>query len=287
MQPSGPMAPNLSLSLAAALLHPVALLTLCVIAGIGTALLLPGRREPSVRKIGGAVLLAAMLILGAILARQGTAAAGADAYFWLFSAIAILSAVRVISHTRPVYSALYFVLTVLAVAGLFILLWAEFMAAALVLIYAGAILVTYVFVIMLASQAQAEPDGTLSAVAECDRLSRAPAMASAVGFTAMGLLLFLIADRAESVAATTAHGQGQATSIQDLGVYLFREHMFALELAGVLLVLSMVGAVVIARRRVEGAARAAPQRPTIGEDDPHTIPVTGTTNPAAKAYPES
>ena len=76
-------------------------------------------------------------------------------YFWIFSAIALVGAVRVVTHPRPVYSALYFVLTVFATAGLFVLLWAEFMAAALVLIYAGAILVTYVFVIMLAAAVDA------------------------------------------------------------------------------------------------------------------------------------
>ena len=64
-----------------------------------------------------------------------------------------VGAIRVVTHPKPVYSALYFVLTVFASAGLFVLLWAEFMAAALVLIYAGAILVTYVFVIMLAAEA--------------------------------------------------------------------------------------------------------------------------------------
>src|SRR6185503_7620582 len=97
-------------------------------------------------------------------------------YFWIFSAIALLGALRVVTHPRPVYAALYFVLTVFATAGLFILLWAEFMAAALVLIYAGAILVTYVFVIMLAAQ-PAEDGAPVSgsaraALAEYDAVSR-------------------------------------------------------------------------------------------------------------------
>ncbi len=72
---------------------------------------------------------------------------------------------RVVTHPAPVYSALYFILTVFASAGLFVLLSAGFMAAALVLIYAGAILITYVFVIMLASQASAEAAGTTTVIA--------------------------------------------------------------------------------------------------------------------------
>ena len=134
---------------------PLVILVLCVIAGVGTVLLLPSRREASLQKIGGIILAAAGLIFAALLVRltAGDANGGMGPYFWIFSAIAIFGAIRVVTHPKPVYSALYFVLTVFASAGLFLLLWAEFMAAALVLIYAGAILVTYVFVIMLASEA--------------------------------------------------------------------------------------------------------------------------------------
>ena len=128
--------------LAASVLSPVTILVLCVMAGVGTVLLLPGKRESTIRWIGGMILLAALLIFIALIVRQGAVMHGEGVYFWLFSLIAVISAIRVISHAKPVYSALYFVLTVLAVAGLFVLLWVEFMAAALILIYAGAILVT-------------------------------------------------------------------------------------------------------------------------------------------------
>src|SRR5688500_5995780 len=154
--------------------------------------------------MGGVVRLAVGLILGALMARAANQRM--HFYFWIFSLIALGGAVRVVTHPRPVYSALYFVLTVFATAGLFILLWAEFMAAALVLIYAGAILVTYVFVIMLATQAApttggpdgattpargGDGDGTptgptgaprLAALAEYDAVSREPLVAAAVGF---------------------------------------------------------------------------------------------------------
>ena len=58
------------------------------------------------------------------------------------------SAIRVITHPHPVYAALYFILTIIAMAGLILLLSAEFMAFAVIIVYAGAILVTYLFVIM-------------------------------------------------------------------------------------------------------------------------------------------
>src|SRR5205085_8634847 len=119
-------------------------LVLCLVAGVGTVLMLPSKLEPSMRRIGGVILLAAGLILVALLVRftagsPDASRGGMGPYFWIFSIIAIVSAVRVITHERPVYSALYFVLSVLASSGLFVLVNAEFLAAALVLIYAGAI----------------------------------------------------------------------------------------------------------------------------------------------------
>src|SRR5689334_12470499 len=138
-------------------LAPTLILFLSAIAGVGTLLLLPGRREATLRKIGGVVVLFAFLILVALLIHHVSSLGHGhmSVYFWIFSAIAIAGGFRVITHPRPVYSALYFVLSVMATAGLFILLWAEFMAAALIVIYAGAILVTYVFVVMLATQSVA------------------------------------------------------------------------------------------------------------------------------------
>src|SRR5438445_400333 len=93
-------------------LNPVVILILCVLAGIGTVLMLPGKREGAWGRIGGAGLLAVGLIFAALLVRSaaGQNAGGMGAYFWVFSAVAIVAALRVVTHPRPVYSALYFVL---------------------------------------------------------------------------------------------------------------------------------------------------------------------------------
>ena len=318
------------------IIPPVLLLSMCVVAGIATVLLLPGRRESSFRKMGGAGLLGLSLIGVALLVRYAADhGGGMGFYFWTFSAVALVGAVRVVTHPRPVYSALYFVLTVFATAGLFILLWAEFMAAALVLIYAGAILVTYVFVIMLATSAAPAEPGTvaedfdqggngdaeggrsaaanLAPLAEHDGVSREPLVASAVGFALMGVVLFLVFDRSAGLVAP--HDRDAATgrvredamvaetfgATQKLGVYLFQNHVVSLELAGLLLTVSMVGAIIIARRRIalpaaelgvpggrlgarEGAAAGAMSDI---DDDPHAIPVYGTENPRQKEYPET
>jgi NADH-quinone oxidoreductase subunit J len=280
-------------------LSPVLLIVLCAVAGVGTVLLLPSRREASLARIGGVILLSAGLILAALLVRwtAGSGGGGMGIYFWLFSAIAIIGAVRVITHPKPVYSALYFVLTVFASAGLFLLLWAEFMAAALVLIYAGAILVTYVFVIMLA--AEAAPAGASRGLVEHDAVSREPLIACAVGFALMGILLFVIFDKSQAsprVQAQPASGI-VAGGVQELGEFLFKQHLVSLELAGLILTVSMIGAIVIARRKVyheDPESHYLDETPEVVlgpatpvDDNPHSIPVFGTRNPRQKAYPET
>lgn len=279
---------------------PLTILVLCVAAGIGTVLLLPSRKEASVRKVGGALLLVVLLLGIALLVRraaQSTVWGGMGLYFWIFSIIAIIGAIRVITHPRPVYSALYFVLTVMAGAGLFVLLYAEFMAAALVIIYAGAILITYVFVIMLAAQT-VPSDKPLAGLAEYDAVSREPVLASAVGFTLMGVLLFLIFDRGRQIVPLPAPPPANAIEMaqgptQQLGRYLFTNQLVNLELAGLILTMSMVGAIIIARRRVvdavvvEGEQEVVLADSTPVDDNPHSIPVTGTDNPRQKAYPET
>jgi NADH-quinone oxidoreductase subunit J len=290
-------------------LPPTAILILCAVAGLGTFLLLPSHRPAMDRRIGGVLLTAGLLILAAmaIHAVAGPAgvggAAGLSPYFWIFSVIAIVGAVRVVTHPRPVYSALYFVLTVFASAGLFVLLAADFVAAALVLIYAGAILITYVFVIMLAAQASNESSARpLAGLAEYDLTSREPFVAVCVGFSMMGVLMFLLFDKGSGLStpqplADSVSGQIMAPAAitgptQALGEYLFRHQLVNLELAGLILTLAMIGAIVIARRKIVGSEDSVSVEVVVGpstpiNDDPHSIPVFGSRNPAQKAYPET
>ena len=280
-------------------LAPTAVLGLCVLAGLGTVLLLPGHRDAAFRKLGGVILLAAAVIFVALLVRRvgDTAFSPVGPYFWIFSAIALFGAIRVVTHTQPVYSALYFVLTVFATAGLFLLLYAEFMAAALILIYAGAILVTYVFVIMLAAEAtpvKSKSGGNipLMGLAEHDSISREPLAAAVIGFALMGVMVFLIFDKAQAIVpAPVVPSSIVAGDTQELGAYLFKTQIANLELAGLILTIAMVGAIVIARKRVSviesgpGEVLVAPATPI--DDNPHSIPVYGTDNPRQKAYPQT
>ncbi|MBC03340.1 MAG: hypothetical protein CMJ34_08575 [Phycisphaerae bacterium] len=89
----------------------------------------------------------------------------------------ISGAVRMVTHPRPVFAAIWFVMVVVCSAGMFLLLGAEFMAFSLVIVYAGAILITYLFVLMLAQEATASAGEALY-----DRLPREPIAALVVGF---------------------------------------------------------------------------------------------------------
>ncbi|MCP4833569.1 MAG: NADH-quinone oxidoreductase subunit J [Phycisphaera sp.] len=89
----------------------------------------------------------------------------------------IAGAVRMVTHPRPVFAAIWFVMVVVCSAGMFLLLDAEFMAFSLVIVYAGAILITYLFVLMLAQEATGSAGEALY-----DRLPREPVAALVVGF---------------------------------------------------------------------------------------------------------
>src|SRR3954470_1932356 len=110
-------------------------------------------------------------------------ASGASAQRTLFAAFAsaaILAAILMITNRNPVYSALWFALATLAVCGLFLMQSAPFLAAATVIVYAGAIVVTFVFVIMLAQQ---------SGATVYDQRSRQPFLATVLGVLLLGALL--------------------------------------------------------------------------------------------------
>jgi NADH-quinone oxidoreductase subunit J len=203
----------------------------------------------------------------------------AFAYHYVFSFIAIVSAVRVITHKRPVYSALWFIMVVLSSAGLLLVMNAEFMAFAMVIIYGGAILVTYMFVIMLASQNEPQHEEDIP---DYDRYSRDPLWASCAGFLLLAVLLSVyyspnpiqpnpeaamptdaewiashLSDRAlkadgsnAELGSSPSFSPTTLSNVEKVGLDLFEAHPLAIELAGVILLISLIGAVVIAKTHV-------------------------------------
>lgn len=214
-----------------------------VLGALGLFLALPGGRAELAR-VGLVFTTAAG---GALLATGLHVVTRDTSFAWFVGSalVAIFAAVRVITHRRPVYSALYFVLLVVAVASLLVLMQAQFLSVALLIIYAGAILVTYVFVIMLAQQARPAP---------YDTRSREPLLGCLAGF----LLLTIIAAEfdvlvppSERTALPAVLGDTAGT-VDAIGTRLFTQYVVAIQIIGLLLLAAMVGAIAIARRQPTG-----------------------------------
>lgn len=233
---------------------PVLLTSTLVLGAIGLFLALPGKNARVTIAGLGLFIVAVACGLGFGI---GAFLTNTQAFvFGVLSAVAVLAAVRVITHTKPVYSALYFVLIVVATAGLLIQMNAEFLAVALIMIYAGAILVTYVFVIMLAQRSGGptyydrsarEPFwGVLGGVAVLTAISTSFA-AGAPG-TEMAAEALAASN---AVAAAPADTAGVFGGVYPVGVRLVTHYIVAIQLAGVLLLAAMVGAIAIARRKAD------------------------------------
>ncbi len=321
----------------AASMQPQLLLYIASVAGAVSLFLLMPTPRKGLRVWGGLLGAATLGLLWLILAPLTLAdpeaglphldtgfSDGQTPFYYLFSAIAIAAAVRVITHHRPVYAALWFVMVVIASAGLLLTLSAEFMAFAMLIIYGGAILVTYMFVIMLATPPRSHDES--DAGPDYDRFSVEPIWACVAGFLLLAVILSVsfrpmthfpvlvgehtvpaagdrpdaevltnvLAGRgaelsllstpqggpAEKVVnsgepsrrtltdATTGRGEfadaelylrsdetatlppPTLSNVERVGLDLFKAHPLAIELAGVILLLALIGAVVIAKTQV-------------------------------------
>lgn len=298
------------------IISPFILYGACVVGAIGVGLALPRAKGPSPQALGGvlAAVAGGLVLLGLLWAGKQPA----NVYFYIFSIVALGSALRVITHPKPVYAALYFILTIISTAGLFLILSAEFMSFALIIVYAGAILITYLFVIMLATQAPTEDQE--QALSPYDIAAREPLFATAAGFIVLGVLTTMVfsgvrdlpgpavgagnADRlladmprkvdaalretgtlepgeklvvdsrgraygpdgepavdpAARTALVTDGSQTRAvplpedlrvTNTEQVGFNLLRDHPGTIEIAGVILLMAMLGSVVLSRRQVQ------------------------------------
>jgi NADH-quinone oxidoreductase subunit J len=167
--------------------------------------------------------------------------------FYLFSGLAIIASACVIGQKNPMYSVLMLVASFGAMSGLFVQLDAPFLAVALMIVYAGAIMVLFLFVVMLLNAPQED-------AAEWDRAHplRRPGMAR-FGAALAGVLVLQLAYalmRVNELDAPVGSQTGAATvsSVRELGRVLFDRHAFAFEATSVLILVAMVGAVVLARR---------------------------------------
>lgn len=161
-------------------------ITSVVVLAVATLYLLLPRPQGRRTSWGLAVGLLTLLYGGWMLLRPGPAsghAAVEAVLFYLFSAIAIVSGVLLVTQRNPARAALSFALVVLSTCGLFLLQGAPFLTASETIIYAGAIVVIFLFVLMLAQQEGAS---------DADFRSREPFLASVAGFVLLGTILYVL-----------------------------------------------------------------------------------------------
>ena len=156
----------------------------------------------------------------------------AEAVFYVLGAFAAISALLCIVQRNPVASALWLVSTMFALAAIYVLLNAQFIAAIQVLVYAGAVMVLFLFVIMLL-----DPAGE-GVVGRTGRIQVTVAIAS-VAVLLMGAAKLVPALAAPDQAAQPAAEFGQVMSV---GRLLFTSYLFPFELASILLLVAMIGA---------------------------------------------
>jgi len=299
------------------IISPIALYLICVLGALGVAAALPRRNKAL--EITGGLIFAAAIGLGVLVLGLNATESGQplpNYFFYPFAILALGASARMITHPRPVYSALYFILTIIASCGLYLLLSAEFMAFALVIIYAGAILITYLFVIMLATQAPSS--GSEQFIDETDSIAREPIISCVIGFALLAILttamfrgigdlpapsnpelaqdsvLLNLPTKVERILDRAGHlevgerllrnDDGTAAidlvnrtitientdlhttrtlnsdqwpeklfagNLDRLGYNLMHDHPMTIEIAGIILLMAMLGAVVLARKHIE------------------------------------
>ena len=157
--------------------------------------------------------------------------------FFVLAVIAVLGALSLILQRHPIHSALSLIVVMIALAGLYLLMGAEFVAAVQIIVYGGAIMVLFVFVIMLLN----------AGVEERTNLSKIAGIAGIP--LAVVLLSFLAAAVARSHEAAQAGLQsGMLASTKDISTMLFREFVYPFELTSFLILVAIIGALVLAQR---------------------------------------
>lgn len=161
--------------------------------------------------------------------------------FFVFAVFAVAGAVGMLVSRSPVASALWMVQTMIAIACLYLTLNAAFIGVVQILVYAGAIMVLFLFVIMLLNLEQSPRLSTLT---------WPRALAFVGGVCVLALLLSAVTTRVDlDPAIPLPTDPVAATSVENLGVALLTTHAFSLEIVGALLLAATIGAVLLAKKR--------------------------------------
>ena len=168
--------------------------------------------------------------------------------FYLFSAIMLFAAFRVITARNPVHAALYLVLAFFQAAGIWLLLQAEFLAIALVLVYVGAVMVLFLFVVMML-------DINIDSI-RIGFWNNFPLIGAFAAIIALEMFWVIIANYRgteipKMVNAVVPHTDklAQVSNTKDLGVLLYTQYLYPLEIAAVILLVAIIAAIALTLRQ--------------------------------------
>lgn len=157
--------------------------------------------------------------------------------FWFLAALAVFGAVGVVTSKNPIYSVLCLIIVFFAISGHYVLMNAQFLAIVNIIVYAGAIMVLFLFVIMLMNlNSETEPIKNIY-------------MKAAGVISGLTLMIVLIAALAHSESANTAMRPGTSVGLtESLGKVLFNQYVVPFEISSVLFLSAMVGAIIIGKK---------------------------------------
>ncbi|HMU09112.1 MAG TPA: NADH-quinone oxidoreductase subunit J [Ferruginibacter sp.] len=158
--------------------------------------------------------------------------------FWALSALALASAIMVVASKNPVHSILSLIVVFFAISGHYILLNAQFLAIVNIIVYAGAIMVLFLFVVMLMNlNAESEP-----------KKSRLLQFAGLISGGCLFLVLISAITKSGSAGNMVQMGSGKSGLIKELGRVLFSDYVIPFEISSILFLSAMIGAVVVGKK---------------------------------------
>ena len=163
--------------------------------------------------------------------------------FFIFGGVSLIGAISVISFRHPIYSALALIVTFFAQAGLFVLLGAHFVAAVQVIVYAGAIMVLFLFVIMLLNL------GTLSLKGALSGKLKGVAILLGILLAIEGIYIAITTlDNPNTAVGSSVVNADTSYSINEIGKLLFKDYLLPFEVTSLILLAALIGVIVLVKR---------------------------------------
>jgi NADH-quinone oxidoreductase subunit J len=161
-------------------------------------------------------------------------------FFYLLSGIMLIGGILVITRKNPVHSALALIVTLLAQASIYLMLYAPFVAGVQIILYAGGIMVLFLFVIMLVSI-----DRSIK-----KRQFNSQWVVGIIAATALGGLFIAAFTKGDKIFPEHVLPMVENDNTQNIATLLYGQYMFAFEIASLLLLVAIIGAVVMAKKRI-------------------------------------